>query len=83
MNSPLDELKFHLQIIEDSRRIVMCSPDDQLACEVATAGYPLVTVQVHPWMRKGTVYILDPNVVEASFRAGVQRSPSPGMYGSL
>lgn len=75
MIAPLDEIKFLLQVTQDSKRVVMCSPDDQLACEIATAGIPNVTVQVHPYLRKGTVYIVDPNAMEASRREALRELP--------
>jgi hypothetical protein len=70
----LDEIRFSLQTIEDSRRVVLCHAYDLLVCELATADYPLVTVQQHQFLDPGTVYIVDPNALDAAAREAVQHS---------
>lgn len=77
--TPLEEVRFALQVLEDSRRVVVCSAHDQLACELATADFPLVEVQVSPLLDPGTVYILDPNGIDASLREALQRE-TPAMW---
>lgn len=70
--TPLDEVKFALQILEDARRILCCNPHDQLTCEVYTADYPLVEVRPTPFLDPGTVLLIDPNAADAELREVLQ-----------
>lgn len=70
--TPLEEIKLALQAIEDSRRVLVCHPRDQLVCELAAAGYPLVEVRPNDILDPGTVYLVDPNAIEAGLRAALQ-----------
>lgn len=71
--TPLEEVKFALQVIEDGRRILVCNPRDQLVCELAAADFPLVEVRPNTLLDPGVVYLLDPNAMDAELAEVLQR----------
>lgn len=70
--TPLEEVKFALQVIEDGRRILVCNPRDQLVCELAAADFPLVEVRPNTLLDPGVAYLLDPNAMDAELAETLQ-----------
>ena len=64
--SILDDIKFAIQVIEDSKRVLLCHPSKQLLAEAAMADAPHITVKPHPWLPEDVVYLCDPNAVEVA-----------------
>lgn len=70
--SIFDDIQIAMMEMEESRRVVVCAVEDKLLCEEALGDNPLVTIQVSPLMCAGTVVVIDPNSMEASFRESLQ-----------
>lgn len=71
--TPIEEVRFALQAIEDSRRVLLCSPRRQLLCELAAADFPLVEVRPSNLLSDDYVVFMDLNGIEADHRAAMQR----------
>lgn len=73
----LDDVRFWAAVIEEQRRILICQPAmlDAVNRKLADLGIDgLHEVQASPLMPDDQIWVIDPNVVEASTRQASQRA---------
>lgn len=71
MSDVLTEVRFWAQVIGDSKRTVMCSPDLESRCKsyVDARGLGgLITVKASPVVPDSQILVIDEQGVEASWR---------------
>lgn len=84
MADPWDDLRFWSQIIEDSRRTIMCSPDleSRVKCHLDALGVGgLHEVIASPMVPDGQIYVMDQQAIEASTAEMIQHTRRRGVDG--
>lgn len=77
MLTPMEQLRVALQDIEDSRRVVMCSPEWESRLKTMIDARNLGglwTVTASRIMPDDMIVIMDPSAIEAGLRQTLQRS---------
>jgi hypothetical protein len=67
-----DDVMLAAMEIEESRRTVICAPEDRLLCEVALGHQPLLEIQESQLVKPGMILVVDTNAIEASWRETMQ-----------
>jgi hypothetical protein len=88
--NPLESLRIAMQEIEDSRRIVICSPEWESRVKAMIDVYGiggLWSVEVNRLIGDDKLLVIDPNAMEAAQRQALQRAtrdfrfdPTPSPY---
>ncbi len=77
MNEPLTEIRFWAQVLGDSRRTVVCSPENESRIktwvEAANRAH-LISVLANRIVPDDQVYVIDEGALEASHRQVMQRA---------
>ncbi|WP_027947202.1 hypothetical protein [Amycolatopsis taiwanensis] len=75
--NPLENLRVAMQELEDSRRVVICSPEWESRVKTMIDAYGiggLWSVQVNRFIGDDKLVIVDPNAMEAAHRQAMQRA---------
>lgn len=73
--APLDDIRFWLQVIEDSRRTLYVQPAEVARIEALCRAFPLVEVKANPLVPAGQAWLVDQNALSASINRGLQPKP--------
>lgn len=76
MNNPLTEVQFWMQVIADSERTIICSPENESRIKSwidARGCGGILKVIVETYMPNDQIFVMDHNAIEASTRQMLAR----------